>query len=74
MEARLERCLEGMGRFLSDNTIHIGTGLRRARDGGPAHDAGPRAADHSYLPAALAEDALRTISLKNKGRCCPRGH
>ena len=76
VEATLEWRLEGMGRLLGDRFTRAdpGADVRRARDDGLAHDAGSPAADDSHRPAALAEDALRTIYFKNRGKCSLRGH
>ena len=55
MEARLERCLGGLGRLLSDRFTRAKSraDIRRTRHDGLAHDAGSLAADDSHDPAPL---------------------
>ena len=66
LEARVEQCLEGMGRLLSDSfaCAESRAGLRRARHECPAHGAGLFAADHNHLPQALTLNAIRASCIK----------
>ena len=76
VEAGLESRLERMGRLHNSRCTcaESRADFRRARDDGLAQDAGSPAADDSHRPAALPEDALRTICGKNIGRRCLRAH
>ena len=76
VEAGLEWRLERKGRLHSGRftCAKARADFRRARDDGLAHDARSPGVDDSDHPAALTEDAFRTIHVKNKGRRCLRGH
>ena len=72
VEARLEWCLEGMGRLLSNRLTRAEprADIQRTRDDGLAHNAAYRA-DHSHVPAVLVEDALRTNCVKKPSAMQP---